>query len=151
LQKHSFFTINPSERLMQKSTSFILLLLAVLAALSGYLLSKASLVGKAGITLIYKEYEFLKTWWQGALAVFVCWLLLFFIQGWAHRRAKGGNAALAQVVAIVLAAIGLFFTYQDFRNNLSHRLLGERFHIGAYLFWVGWMIISLFYLFRGRK
>lgn len=126
-------------------------LLAALAALSGYLLSKASLVGKAGITLVYKEYSFLKVWWQGALAVLACWLLLFLIQGWASRRAKGGNAALAQVVALVLAAIGLFFTYQDFRNNLSHRLLGERFHLGGYLFWIGWMIISLFYLFRGKK
>jgi hypothetical protein len=136
---------------MKKSTSFILLLLAALATLSGYLLSKASLVGKVGITLVYKEYSFLKVWWQGALAVFACWLLLLLVQGWAGRRAKGGNAALAHVAALLLATIGLFFTYQDFRNNLSHRLLGERFHIGGYLFWIGWMIISLFYLFRGRK
>lgn len=136
---------------MRKSTSFVFILLAALAALSGYLLSKASLVGKIGITLVYKEYSFLKVWWQGALAVLACWLVLFVVQGWAGRRAKSGNAALAQVVAIVLAAIGLFFTYQDFRNNLSHRLLGERFHIGGYLFWIGWMIISLFYLFRGKK
>lgn len=136
---------------MRKSTSFILLLLAALAALSGYLLSKASLVGKAGITLVYKEYSFLKVWWQGALAVFSAWLLLFLIQGAISRRAKGGNAALAHTVAMVLAGIGLFFTYQDFRHNLSHRLLGERFHIGGYLFWIGWMIISLFYLFRGKK
>lgn len=136
---------------MRKSTSFILLLLAALAALSGYLLSKASLVGKVGMTLVYKEYSFLKVWWQGALAVLAAWLVLLLIQGGVNRRAKGGNAALAQIVALVLAAIGLFFTYQDFRNNLSHRLLGERFHIGGYLFWIGWMIISLFYLFRGKK
>lgn len=136
---------------MRKSTSFILLLLSALAVLSGYLLSKASLVGKVGMTLVYKEYSFLKVWWQGALAVLAAWLVLLLIQGGVNRRAKGGNAALAQVVALVLAAIGLFFTYQDFRNNLSHRLLGERFHIGGYLFWIGWMIISLFYLFRGKK
>ena len=128
-----------------------MLLLAALAALSGYLLSKASLVGKVGMTLVYKEYSFLKVWWQGALAVLAAWLVLLLIQGGVNRRAKGGNAALAQIVALVLAAIGLFFTYQDFRNNLSHRLLGERFHIGGYLFWIGWMIISLFYLFRGKK
>jgi hypothetical protein len=24
--------------------------------------------------------------------------------------------------------------------------LGERFHIGAYFFWIDWIIISLFYL-----
>jgi hypothetical protein len=136
---------------MRKSTSFILLLLTALAALSGYLLSKASLVGKVGMTLVYKEYSFLKVWWQGALAILAAWLVLLLLQGGVNRRAKGGNAALAHVVALVLAAIGLFFTYQDFRNNLSHRLLGERFHIGGYLFWIGWMIISLFYLFRGKK
>lgn len=143
--------VNPLVLQMKKSTSFVLLLLAALAALSGYLLSKASLVGKVGITLIYKEYSFLKVWWQGALAVFACWLLLFLIQGWAQRKAKGSNAALVHIAALVLAAIGLFFTYQDFRNNLSHRLLGERFHIGGYLFWIGWMIISLAFLFRKKK
>lgn len=136
---------------MRKSASVILLLLAGLAALSGYLLSKASLVGKAGITLMYREYSFLKVWWQGALAVFACCLLFFLVQGWATQKARKGNAALAHIAALMLAAIGLFFTYQDFQSDLSHRLLGERFHLGAYLFWVGWMIISLYYLFRGRK
>lgn len=136
---------------MKKGTSFILLLLAALAAVCGYLLSKASLIGKAGITLLYKEYSFLKVWWQGALAVLIFWLLLFFIQGWANRKARAGNAVLAQVSALVVAAIGLFFTYQDFRNDLSHRLLGERFHIGGYLVWIGWMVISLFYLFNRKK
>lgn len=136
---------------MRKSTLFILALLAALAALSGYLLSKASLVGQAGITLMYKEYKFLKVWWQGAAVVFLCWILFFVLQGWVNRKAKGRNAALAHIGTLLLAAIGLFFTYQDFRNNLSHRLLGERFHVGAYLFWIGWMVISLFYLFKGRE
>lgn len=136
---------------MRKSTGFILILLAALAALSGYLLSKASLVGKAGITLMYQEYKFLKVWWQGAGVVFICWLFFFILQGWINRKAKGQNASLAHTGALLIAAIGLFFTYHDFRNNLSHRLLGERFHVGAYLFWIGWMIISLFYLFKGRE
>lgn len=136
---------------MRKSTSLLLIFLTSLAALSGYLLSKASLAGKIGITLVYKEYSFLKVWWQGALVVLACWLVFLLVQGWVSRRAKGGNSAMAHVVSIVLAAIGLYFTYQDFRNELSHRLLGERFHLGGYLFWIGWMIISLFYLFRGRK
>src|SRR5215203_450096 len=124
---------------MQKTTPVILLLLAALAALSGYLLSKASLVGKTGISLFYKQYGFLKVWWQGALAVFIVWLLLFFIQGLVVRRAKGNNAVLAHLAAIIMAAAGLFFTYQDFQNDLSHRLLGERFHLGTYLFWIGWL------------
>jgi ABC-type Mn2+/Zn2+ transport system permease subunit len=136
---------------MRKTSAFLLMLLAALAVLSGYLLSKASLAGKAGITLMYQEYRFLKVWWQGAGVVFLCWLFFFLLQGWVNRKAKGSNAVLAHIAAILMAAIGLFFTYLDFRNNLSHRLLGERFHIGAYLFWIGWIIISLFYLFRGRE
>ena len=136
---------------MQRTTSLLILLLASLAALSGYLLSKASLVGKAGISLFYKQYGFLKVWWQGALVVFIVWIFLFGLQGWVSRRAKGNNAVLAHIAAIVVALIGLFFTYQDFRNNLSHRVLGERFHLGGYLFWAGWIFISLYYLFKSRS
>jgi hypothetical protein len=44
----------------------------------------------------------------------------------------------------------LYLTYNDFRQDLSHRLMGERFHIGAYLVWIGWMIISI-YLLLTRK
>jgi len=136
---------------MQRTTSLLILLLASLATLSGYLLSKASLVGKAGISLFYKQYGFLKVWWQGALVVFIVWIFLFGLQGWVARRAKGNNAVLAHIAAIVVALIGLIFTYQDFRNNLSHRVLGERFHLGGYLFWAGWIIISLYYLFKSRS
>lgn len=131
---------------MGKRSSFIILLLTGLAILSGFLLSKASLVGKTGISIFYRQYKFLKIWWQGALVVFIAWILLFILQGWIERKYPIRTSRLIHISAIILAAVGLFFTYQDFRNTLSHRLLGERFHIGAYLFWLGWMIISLFYL-----
>ena len=129
-----------------KRTSFLLFILAVLSAISGYLLSKASLVGRAGISMFYKEYQFLKVWWQGALVVFVVLLLLVLIQGAVQRKAARGSANFIHIICILLALAGLYFTYNDFRHDLSHRLLGERFHLGAYLFWVGWIIISMFYL-----
>lgn len=130
---------------MKRKGPFLLLLIG-LSILSGYLLSKASLVGRAGINFFYKEYRFLQTWYKGAAVVLGVWLLLFFLHGLAQQKITPGRARLAHVIAIIIAAIGLYFTYADFRNDLSHRLLGERFHIGAYLFWVGWMLIALFHL-----
>lgn len=132
-----------------KKTSFLLLLTG-LAVLSGYLMSKASLVGRVGISLFYKQYTFLKTWWQGGGVVLALWLLLFWLQGMVQDRAKAATARYVHFAAIAAAALGLYLTYQDFRHTLSHRLLGERFHLGAYLFWIGWMLVSLFYLTRRR-
>jgi hypothetical protein len=129
-----------------KRTSFLLFILLILSAISGYLLSKASLIGRAGISFFYKEYQFLKVWWQGALVVFGVLLLLVFIQGAVQRKTARGTANFIHVLCILLALAGLYFTYNDFRHDLSHRLLGERFHLGAYLFWLGWIIVSMFYL-----
>ncbi|RPD48149.1 cytochrome d ubiquinol oxidase subunit II [Paracnuella aquatica] len=128
-----------------KKTSFLLLLTG-LAVLTGYLLSKATLIGRTGISLFYKQYTFLKTWWQGAGVVLAVWLLLFWLHGLVQARARAATARYIHVSAIIAAAIGLFITYQDFRNTLSYRLMGERFHLGAYLFWIGWMLVSLYYL-----
>jgi hypothetical protein len=110
-----------------KRTSFLLFLLAALSAISGYLLSKASLVGKVGISMFYKEYQFLKVWWQGALVVFGVLFLLFLLQAAIQKKAARGTANFIHIVCILLALVGLYFTYNDFRHDLSHRLLGERF------------------------
>lgn len=123
-------------------------ILALLSILCGYLFSKASLIGKAGMTFVYKEYAFLKTWWQGALFVFVVWMVLLLVQGLAQRKGKGNWVYIS---FIVLAIFGIYFTYQDFRHTLSHRLLGERFHLGGYLFWAGWILISIYYLANNRR
>lgn len=123
-------------------------ILFFLSCISGYLLSKASLVGKTGINLFYKEYKFLKTPWQGALLVFIVLILLLFLQGMVQKRLGIKTARAIQFFLLLVAIAGLYFTYLDFREVLSHKLLGERFHIGAYLFWIGWMIVSLFYLFQ---
>jgi hypothetical protein len=129
-----------------KRTALFLSLLAVLSIISGYLLSNASLVGKVGISVFYKQYQFLKTWWQGALIVFAVLLIFFLVQGFAEKKLIKTKANLLHVSMILLALTGLYFTYYDFRHTTTHRLLGERFHIGAYLFWIDWIIISLFYL-----
>ena len=124
----------------------LLAFLLLLSFLSGWLMSKPSLVGRVGIDLFYREYGFLRIWWQGALAVFSTWLVLLLVQGLAHFKIPGSRSAWVQVGMILLALAGFYLTYRDFRDNLSHRWLKERFHIGAYLFWAGWVLISLFYL-----
>jgi hypothetical protein len=101
--------------------------------------------------LFYKEYRFFRYWWKGTLAVFGIWLLLFWLQGLLQRKLVRQQATLLHSTALGIAVIGLFFTYRDFRDDVSHRVIGERFHLGFYLFWVGWMMISLFYLFEQRR
>ena len=118
----------------------------MLSIISGVLLSKASLVGRTGINLFYKEYKFLKLWWQGSLVVFATLLLVFGIHSLLEKRFRGKVANIIHILSIVVALTGLYFTYQDFRHSVSHRLLGERFHLGAYLFWTGWVMIGVYFL-----
>lgn len=130
-----------------KRHSYFVGYLVMLGILSGYLLSKATLIGRFGMTFIYNEYSFLKTWWKGGLFVIGTWAALFLLQGYlATRSNEIGSGRKIQYLAIVLALAGLIITYLDFRNTLSHRLLGERFHLGAYLFWLGWVSISVYWI-----
>ncbi len=124
------------------------LLLAGFAALAGWLLSHISLLGRVGISVAYHEYQFLKTWWMGAGLVLGVWLAAYWMhniasQRWPRRRKT-------HLVTLVLAALGLYATYADFRGDLSHRWLGERFHLGAYLFWIGLMVVSLRYFLQSK-
>jgi hypothetical protein len=134
-----------------KRISILIVLLAALAALSGYLMSKASFIGRLGMTYFYKEYRFLKTWWKGALAVFVVWIIVLIAQTIVEKKLKTRTASLIHVVFILLALLGLYFTYSDFQHTTSHRWLKEKFHIGAYIFWLGWIIISVFCMAQKRK
>jgi hypothetical protein len=139
------------KKLSWNGTAPFLFLLLGLAVVAGYLLSKATLIGRTGIALFYKEYRFFRYWWKGALLIFAVWMLLFLLHHFLQRHLFRRHAALLHITALVIAVIGLYFTYSDFRNDFSHRLLGERFHLGFYLFWIGWMLISLYYLFQRRR
>lgn len=141
-----YFAVMTAKRL-----AFLITFLAALATLSGYLMSKASFVGRLGMTYVYKEYRFLKTWWKGALAVFVAWMILLLIQWIIEKKLSKQKATLIHILFILLAVAGLYFTYADFQHTTSHRWLKERFHIGAYLFWLGWIIISVFYMVQKRE
>ncbi|MDR3678352.1 MAG: cytochrome d ubiquinol oxidase subunit II [Flavipsychrobacter sp.] len=129
----------------------IILLLAILSAISGVLMSEINFIGSMGIWLIHKEYHFLKIWWQGGLAVFIALLVLLTIQGILNTKLAKGVAIMMQLVLFFIALAGLYFTYNDFRHDFTHKIVGERFHLGVYLFWVGWMVISLYYMFSRRQ
>jgi hypothetical protein len=126
-----------------KSSTITALSLGFFSVITGYLLSGISFIGRTGVNLVYTEYKFLKTWWKGAILIYVVWSILFFIQSYLSRKAGNSTAKLINIVALLIAVGGLYFSYSDFRNSLSHRLLGERFHLGVYLFWLGWMAISI--------
>ena len=134
---------------MNKNLLSLNAILLPLAVIIGWTLSKATVIGKVGIHFLHREYSFLNSWWKGALLVWIVWLALEFIQYRIWKRSRPNINLAIQTSLIFLAIVGLYFTYLDFKT-FSHGLLGDRFHIGGYLFWIGWCIISLFFI-RLRK
>jgi hypothetical protein len=122
-----------------------------MALLSGYLTKKVSFVGKIGINLFYKEYKFFKIWWQAALVYFVVMLAVMVLLFFIDKSLKGAMRKIILLLFFFVFLAGLYFTFKDFRNDLSHRLLGERFHLGIYLYWIGFCIISLFYALTPKR
>lgn len=120
-------------------------ILVPLAVITGWTLSKATVIGKVGIHFLHREYLFLNSWWKGALLVWGVWVVIEIIQFWVWKRYSGNIHLAVQATFIFLAVLGLYFTYLDFRT-FSHGLLGDRFHIGGYLFWIGCSIISIFFI-----
>lgn len=133
-----------------KRNSILILSLAVFSAIDGYLLSAISFVGKAGISLFYTQYQFLRSWWKGALLVFVVWVSLFAIQSFLNNKVSKATSYMMQLALLIVAIAGLYISYSDFRDSVSHRWLGNRFHLGVYLFWLGWIAISIFVLLKKR-
>ena len=135
---------------MKRSYYPLLLLLALLSVTSGYLMSKATWIGRVGITFFHKGYNLIKIWWQGAIAVFLVFVLLLFIHDFLQRKLPAVSARLVHIFILILAATGLYFNYDDFHTDITHRLLGRHFHYGFYLVWVGWIIICLFFAARSK-
>ena len=77
------------------------------------------------------------------MIVLCAWLLVFGVLYLLRKKIKPSASNAAMAISVVIALIGLYFSYNDFRHTLSHRWLGERFHLGAYLFWIVWIAISV--------
>lgn len=134
---------------MKRNFSLIVFL-ALLSCVSGYMMSKGSWIGKIGMGIFYKQYLFLKIWWQGAIAVFTLLLLLFIMHFALQRVLSAAAGRISNIIALLVAIGGLYINYSQFRTDFSYRLMGERFHIGFYLFWLGWIFICLSFLFRKK-
>lgn len=130
---------------MKRDTG-IIVFLGFLSVIAGYLLSKVSLVGRMGMSLFYREYNFLKSWWKGSLLLFIVLLTLFALHVWIQKKLPLATSNKIFMISVVLAVTGLYVSYDDFRHTISHHLLGERFHIGVYLFWLGWVITGFYFI-----
>jgi len=130
---------------MDKKIVSLNAILIPLAVIAGWTLSKATIIGKVGIYFLHREFTSINSWWKGALFVWGIWIFLEIIQYQIWKRNRRNINLAVQASFIFLAIFGLYFTYLDFRT-FAHRLLGERFHIGGYLFWIGWCIISIFFI-----
>ena len=135
--------------LLMKRYAGLLVFIFSLSLAAGYFLSKIPLVGRLAMHFEeYAMYRPLKVWWKGALFVFVVLLVLLLVQHIMDKWLK--HAKLAHLLCLALAVGGLIYTYNDFRDDYSHRWMRERFHIGGYLLWIGWVAICLFFLFTSK-
>lgn len=136
---------------MKRNYALLIFILALISLLSGNLTKGVSLAGRLGINLFYKEYKFLKVWWQAALVCFVLMIAVVLLLYFIDRSLNGATRKIVLLLFASLFLAGLYFTFRDFRMDLSHRLLGERFHLGVYLYWIGFCAISLFYVLTPKK
>lgn len=123
--------------------------LAGMSIVSGILLSKMSFLARTSMSIFrkkYQHYAFMKVWWQGALYFFIVLMLLLALQVYIQKKWSKRNSIFAQSLFLFLALVGLYFTYHDFRADITHRWAGERLHLGFYLFWIAWAMISVFML-----
>lgn len=128
---------------MQRKQTITLIATAFFSIISGYLLSAISLVGRVGIGLFYQQYRFLKIWWKGALLVFAVWSFVWIFQLLVRKKINVVRANVLHSIFLILGIVGMYFSYNDFSHTISHRWLGERFHLGVYLFWSGWLALTI--------
>ncbi|RYY61803.1 MAG: cytochrome d ubiquinol oxidase subunit II [Chitinophagaceae bacterium] len=137
---------------MKKKISILVLCHALFTLVQVFLISKISFIGKIGIALMYKEYKFLRSFPKTYFLLFGVQLLVVGILTYTHRKQPRKNHLIACAVIFALAVLGLWYTYNDFVHNYSHRLLKERFHLGFYLFWLGMMASCIFFaILPGQK
>lgn len=108
-------------------------------------------MGKIGISFFYKQFSFFQSWWQSALVCFGLMLVIGLILYFIDRALSGIKRKMVLILFFLIFLAGLYFTFRDFRTDLTHRWLGERFHVGIYLYWIGFCIMSLFFALTDKK
>jgi len=112
----------------------LILIQGIISLISGILFSKMSLVGKIGITVVYREYSILKTWWKAALLVFLIQLIIIAILYLSKRFLIFKTFIIINLITVIIGILGLFFTYIDFTST-SHKYMNSNFHNAGYLVW----------------
>ncbi len=136
---------------MKRNYLLLFFILVCLSLLSGNLTAGVSLVGKIGISFFYKQFSFFQSWWQSSLVCLALMLIVGTILYFIDRALKGRQRKVVLIACFLVFLVGLYFTFRDFRTDLAHRWLGERFHVGVYLYWIGFGIISLFFALTEKK
>lgn len=128
-----------------KGISTLIAIQALLSTISGVLLSQMSLIGKVGISVIYREYGLLKIWWKAAILLFVIQLTLLLVL-WLVKKLLGRRLAFAAFLLFLLfGLVGAYFTYLDFTTT-THRMMKANFHAGVYLFWGTWSLVCIYFM-----
>ncbi|MGE9314121.1 cytochrome d ubiquinol oxidase subunit II [Niabella sp. CJ426] len=136
---------------MKRNYLLLFFILIFLSLLSGNLTAGVSLVGKIGISFFYKQFSFFQSWWQSSLVCLALMLVVGAILYFIDRSTNGLKRKIVLIACFLIFLTGLYFTFSDFRTDLAHRWLGERFHVGVYLYWIGFGIISLFFALTEKK
>lgn len=128
----------------------LILLQVIISLVSGILLSKMSIIGKIGISVAYREYTILKTWWKAALLVLTIQLIIVAILFVTKRFFAYKTFTIVNLVLIIIGILGVFYTYIDFTTT-SHQYMNSKFHTGGYLVWVGWFISCMYFFIFSVK
>ncbi len=136
---------------MKRNYLVLIFILIGIALLSGKLTTGMSIIGDWGIGLFYHQLSFLKNWWQSTLVCLGAFLIIGIVLFVIDRMLDGIKRKLVLLLFFLLFIIGLYLTFLNFRTDITHRWMGERFHMGIYLYWIGAGIISLFFGLTEKK
>lgn len=133
-----------------KGLSTLITFHAFLATVCGVLISQMSFVGRMGITFFYKNYGILKIWWQTALLIFLIHVIFIGVFYIFKRILPRKFSLFLFILLAILGFIGLYFTYENFRTG-TYKLMRNNFHVGFYLFWLGWELNCFYFMIVRRK
>ncbi len=123
----------------------------ILSVVSAYLLSQMSWMGKLGISVFYKEYSILKNPLQSGIMIFGLEILVILILGIIHKFSSKKVVVSVAIILFLLALVGLLYSYSDFSENFSHKILKQKFHLGVYLIWIGIMVSCAFFILKPKR
>ncbi len=129
-----------------KRLSLLVLFEIIISLIAGILMSQMSWIGRMGINFIRTEYKIFKSWWKTALAILAIQLVLILLQWIIKRTCKLSTSRIIFLFFLLVGIAGLGYTFYDFSSVYEHRIMKEKFHLGGYLFWIGWIASNLYFL-----